>query len=109
MQAVQAAPHRCRTKGENTVPTTRRDFFMGTAPAAIAGALGFPAVLGGQAHAASLLASTRTGQPASAVATNGYLWSRLDQSQLRQLNVNLTQLAIQQCSLDQVANQIEFD
>jgi FAD binding domain/Berberine and berberine like len=96
-------------KGGNTVPTTRRDFFLGAAPAAMAGALGFPAVLGGQAHAATLRASGRPGQPGSGAATNGYLWSLLDQTQLRQLNVNLTQLAIQQCSLDEVANQIEFD
>ena len=75
----------------------------------MAGALGFPAVFGSQAHAAPLLASVGTRPPASAAATNGYLWSFLDPNQLRQQNVILTQLAIFQCRLDEVANQIEYD
>ena len=49
----------------------------------------------------------------SAVASNGYLSSLLplaDRLTLRKINVSITRLAIQQCSLpDQVANQIWFD
>jgi hypothetical protein len=107
--------------------TTRRNFFMGAAPAIAAGAFGFPALAGGKAGEV-LSPSTPPPavridvpspplkpppvQPDSGVASNGYLWSLLPPGRLRELreiNVGLTKLAIQQCDLHTVANQIEFD
>jgi hypothetical protein len=88
--------------------TTRRDFFKSAAPAVAAGALGFPAVVRADAPSDSVA----TGRTASAVASNGYLSSLLpleDQVALRKINVSLTQLAIQQCAITGVANQIVFD
>jgi len=52
------------------------------------------------------------GKTSSTIASNGYLSSLLsseDLIALRKINVSLTQLAIQQCALDEVANQILFD
>jgi hypothetical protein len=94
------------------MPTTRRDFFKRAGPAVVAGALGFPPVIGAGARAASPSASVTTSQPASAVASNSYLSSLLpleDQRELRKINVSLTKLAIQQCKMDEVANQVVFD
>lgn len=92
--------------------TTRRDLFKSAGPVIAAGALGFPAGGGGEAHAEALSASGTTRRAPSAVASNGYLSSLLpleDQRALRRINVSLTQFAIRQCAVDGVANQIAFD
>ena len=97
--------------------TTRRDFFKSAGAAVVAGAFGFPAVLRTQALADASPNSVTTGtlpppgQTSAAVASNNFLSSLLplaDQFALRQINIDLTQLAIQQCALDGVANQIAF-
>jgi hypothetical protein len=90
------------------MPTTRRDFFKRAGPAVVAGSLGFPAVIGADAR----FASATTDQTASTVASNGYLSSLLpfeDREALRHINIRLTKLAIQQCNLNEVANQVVFD
>src|SRR5689334_21165110 len=101
--------------------TTRREFFKHAGAAMMFGAFGFPALVRGQTSAktdavtAGLVptgATPASVQASSAVATNGYLASLLpleDQVALRQINVSLTQLAIEQSALLQVANQIVFD
>ena len=104
---------------EEIMPKTRRDFFKNAGMAMAAGALGFPALGRGQAYADTPTDAPTTGLlPAGVtassphVATNGYLSALLplhDQQALRQINVSMTQLAIQQCALDGVANQIAFD
>jgi hypothetical protein len=96
--------------------TTRRNFVKGAGAAMAAGVVGFPLrpwarpeILSGPLPSAVL---PIPGKTSSTIASNGYLSSLLsseDLSALRKINVSLTQLAIQQCACDEVANQILFD
>lgn len=99
--------------------TTRRDFVK-TAGAALAGTVGFPAAAFAWTRsphastAANTSATALVDTPAAPVATNGYLLSLLpleDRVALRNINVRLTELALQQCAPANavVANQILFD
>ena len=92
--------------------TTRRNFFKGAAASVVAGVVGFP--MRGWAGTVAVSDSVTTGFSAnpSPVASNGYLSSLLpsgDLLALRNINVSMTQLAIQQCARNVVANQILFD
>jgi hypothetical protein len=99
--------------------TTRRDFVKTAGAAALAGTVGFP--VSAFAWTRSRLSTTAANASAavldgtaSAVATNGYLLSLLpleDRVALRNINIRLTDLAIQQCAPANavVANQILFD
>ena len=96
--------------------TTRRDFVKGAGAAVVAGMVGFP--VRGLARTNSLPGAVASGpvpapgKTSSVVASNGYLSSLLssgDLLTLRKINVSLTQLAAQQCAIDDVANQILFD
>jgi hypothetical protein len=100
--------------------TTRRNFVKGATASIAAGMAGFPmfdfAIHGSGAFVAQADSGAPDALPASVddtpVATNGYLSSLLapgDRLALRRINVRLTQLTIQQCSIDTVANQIAFD
>jgi hypothetical protein len=92
--------------------TTRRDLFKGAGPTVAAWALGFPAIAAAPARADAPSLAVATLGAASAVASNGYLSSLLplaDQLALRKINVGLTRLAMQQCAVGGVANQIVFD
>jgi hypothetical protein len=88
--------------------TTRRDFVKATGTAVV-GALGFPALALGQARAKAMTPSPGGD---TALATNGFLSSILplaDRAALREINVRLTQLAIDQCEAGGgAANQIAF-
>jgi hypothetical protein len=94
--------------------TTRREFVK-SAGAAVVGAVGFPTVA--FTHTLSGEASTRVraGAPSgdTRLATNGFLSSILplaDRAALREINLRLTQLAIDQCAAADAgaANQILF-
>jgi hypothetical protein len=94
--------------------TTRRDFVK-SAGAAMVGAVGFPATAFTHTQSAGVPAAARVGTPSdgtTALATNGYLSSILplaDRAALREINIRLTQLAIDQCAAGGgAANQIQF-
>ena len=95
--------------------TTRRDFFRG-AGATMASVMGVPALVRAQgapgAPVASAMPARRPTGGKGSPATNGYLSSLLpleDRNELHRINVRMTQLAIQQCGLDGVANQVLFE
>jgi hypothetical protein len=88
--------------------TTRRDFVK-SAGAAMAGVVGFPAAA--FTHTRADVVDTSPGDT-TALATNGYLASILplaDRAALREINVRLTRLAIDQCEAGGgAANQVAF-
>jgi FAD binding domain/Berberine and berberine like len=95
---------------------TRREFVKNAGVAMVAGLVGFPAR--SWAYADNRASPRVTGQPPSGgetpsvVASNGYLASLLpsaDLIALRNINVSMTRLAIEQCARNVVANQILFD
>jgi FAD binding domain len=96
--------------------TTRRDFVK-SAGAAMVGAVGFPVTAFTHTQPADKPRTANVGAPPpgggeTALATNGYLSAILpiaDQAALREINVRLTQLAIDQCAAGGGArNQVEF-
>ena len=96
--------------------TTRRDFVKSAGAAVVAGVVGFPVrnLIRTDALPGSLAPGLlpTLGKTSSVVASNGYLSSLLspaDLLALRKINVSMTQLAVQQCERDDVANQILFD
>jgi hypothetical protein len=103
-----------RSVSQDRHVTTRRDFVKSAGVAAV-GALGFPAAAFTYTRGAEA-AATRVRLPGSSsdtpLATNGFLSSLLpleDRTALREINVQLTELAIQQCGAGGgAANVIQF-
>ncbi|MGH7341992.1 MAG: FAD-binding protein, partial [Candidatus Rokuibacteriota bacterium] len=91
--------------------TTRRDFVK-SAGAAMVGAVGFPATAFTHTRPVDAPAGGARPDGTTALATNGYLSSILplaDRVALREINVRLTRLAIDQCEAGGgAANQVAF-
>jgi hypothetical protein len=96
--------------------TTRRDFVK-SAGAAMVGAVGFPVTAFTHTQPVDKPRTANVNAPPpgggeTALATNGYLSAILplaDQAALREINVRITQLAIDQCAAGGGArNQVEF-